>query len=202
MNRRDFLTFRVERRARVAELSCERLYMLLVDAELTGGSSENDDAESWCVGEPEAVYQRRSAVDLFEQIDRDLTDVDVLRITDREWLTSETLAHHLDRVVSEFCARGGRVEGHLKVAPTSPSTEGRHILQYVGAAFRRPIPSAPPSVPDRPGARTVRRSSPPAEPSGPDPRSPSRPRPRPRSCPARRAEQRDCGPRAPRRDAR
>jgi hypothetical protein len=93
--------------------------MLLLDAELTGASSESGDAEGWCVGEPEAVYQRRSAVDLFEQIDRDLTDVDVLRITDREWLTSETLAHHLDRVVAEFHARGGRVEGRLKAAPTT-----------------------------------------------------------------------------------
>jgi hypothetical protein len=109
MNRRDFLTFRVERRVRVAELSCERLYMLLLDAELSGGASDND-AQGWCAGEPEAVYQRRSAVDLFEQIDRDLTDVDVLRIADREWLTNETLAHHVDRLIAEFRGRGGRVE--------------------------------------------------------------------------------------------
>jgi hypothetical protein len=109
MNRRDFLTFRVERRLRVAELSCERLHMLLLDAELTGASSENGDAAGWCGGEPDAVYQRRSAVDLFEQIDRDLTDVDVLRITDREWLTGETLAQRLDRVVAEFRTRGGCV---------------------------------------------------------------------------------------------
>lgn len=110
MNRRDLLTFRVERRLRVAELSCERLYMLLLDTELTGGPAQSVDAESWCGGEPEAVYQRRSAVDLFEQIDRDLDEVDVLRITDREWLTNETLAQRLDCVVAEFCARGGRVE--------------------------------------------------------------------------------------------
>ena len=116
MNRRDFLTFRVERRLRVAELSCERLYMLLLDAQLTGGSSQSVDAERWCGGEPEAVYQRRSAVDLFEQIDRDLTDVDVLRITEREWLNAGGLADHLDRVASRFRARGGRVEGRLQAA--------------------------------------------------------------------------------------
>ena len=110
MNRRDFLTFKIERRVRVAELSCERLYMLLHDAELTGASSKSVDAESWCGGEPEAVYHRRSAVDLFEQIDRDLKDVDVLRVTDQEWLAADELAHHLDRVVTEFRARGGRVE--------------------------------------------------------------------------------------------
>jgi|RhiMethySRZTD1v2_1073278.scaffolds.fasta_scaffold146336_2 hypothetical protein len=110
MNRRDFLTFKIERRVRVAELSCERLYMLLHDAELTGASSPSVDAESWCGGEPEAMYHRRSAVDLFEQIDRDLTDVDVLHITEREWLTAGALAEHLDRVVTEFRARGGRVE--------------------------------------------------------------------------------------------
>ena len=124
MNRRDFLTFKVERRLRVAELSCERLYMLLLNTELTGMSSESVDAGSWCGGEPEAVYHRRSPSDVFEQIDRDLTDVNVLRITDREWLTADALGRHLDRVVTEFRARGGRVEGHLKVAPTSSRTEG------------------------------------------------------------------------------
>jgi hypothetical protein len=121
MTRRDFLTFRVERRLRVAELSCERLYMLLLDTELTGASSQGGDAESWCAGEPEAVYHRRSAVDLFEQIDRDLDGADVLRITDGEWLAAGALAEHLDRVVGQFQARGGRIEGHLKVAPTSSS---------------------------------------------------------------------------------
>lgn len=123
MNRRDFLTFKIEQRERVAELSCERLHMLLLDAEMTGGPSPDVDAQGWSSGEPEAVYQRRSAVDLFEQIDRDLTDVDVLRITDREWLTVAELARYLDRVISEFRARGGRIEGRhegrLKAAPTS-----------------------------------------------------------------------------------
>ena len=110
MNRRDFLSLKVERRVRVAELSCERLYMLLLDSELTGASPADGDAEGWCSGEPAAVYQRRSAVDLFEQIDRDLTDVDVLRITDREWFNAGGLASHLDRVVSQFRRRGGHVD--------------------------------------------------------------------------------------------
>ena len=110
MNRRDFLTFRVERRLRVAELSCERLYMLLIDTELTGASSESADAASWSSGEPDAVYHCRSANEMFDRIVRDLTDVDVLRITDREWLNAGGLADHLDRVVSQFRARGGRVD--------------------------------------------------------------------------------------------
>ena len=110
MNRRDFLTFRVERRLRVAELSCERLYMLLLDAELTRASSERAGSDSGWSGEPEAVYRGRSANEVFAQIDRDLNEVDVLRITDREWLTAGPLTDHLDRVVEQFRARGGRVD--------------------------------------------------------------------------------------------
>jgi hypothetical protein len=113
MNRRDFLTFRVERRLRVAELSCERLYMLLLDVQLTGESHNGGDISSWNGGEPPAVYERRSAEDVFEQIDRDLTEVDVLRITGTEWLTSDAPARHLERVIAAFRARGGRVEGRL-----------------------------------------------------------------------------------------
>src|ERR1051325_2604079 len=110
MNRRDFLTFRVERRLRVAELSCERLFMQLLDVQLTGESSARADEEVWSGGEPPAVYERRSARQLFEQVERDLSEADVLRITDREWLTSATLAQQLDRVIAQFRARGGRVE--------------------------------------------------------------------------------------------
>ena len=119
MNRRDFLTFRVERRQRVADLSCERLYMLLLDVQLTGESPDAGDTSNWNSGEPPAVYERRSVEEVFEQIDRDLSEVDVLRITDTEWSNSDALAGHLERVATRFRERGGRVEGRLKAAPTS-----------------------------------------------------------------------------------
>jgi hypothetical protein len=109
LNRRDFLTFKVERRQRVAELSCERLYMLLLDVQLTGESHDSTDI-SWNSGEPPAVYRRRSPDDLFEQIRRDLTGIDVLRIIHREWLNDESLAPRLQHVVTDFQAHGGRVD--------------------------------------------------------------------------------------------
>jgi len=109
VNRRDFLTFRVERRLRVAELSCERLYMLLLDVQLTGESHDAGHT-SWNGGEPPALYERRSADDVFAQIDRDLNDVDVLRISDRDWLTAGPLASQLDRIVAQFRTRGGRID--------------------------------------------------------------------------------------------
>jgi len=107
MNRRDFLTFRVERRVRVAELSCERLYMRLLDSQVTGEPSGEGAAEGWCGGEPAAVYHRSSVQEVFDQIDRDLNGIDLLRITDREWLTDHP---YLEGVISQFRARGGRVD--------------------------------------------------------------------------------------------
>ena len=110
MNRRDFLTFRVERRLRVAELSCERLYMLLVDSPLTCERQHDADVHAWVWGEPQPVYHQRSAQEVFDQIDRDLNEVDVLRITHREWLADHSLAANLDRVIAQFRARGRRIE--------------------------------------------------------------------------------------------
>jgi hypothetical protein len=74
------------------------------------GESSDRAAEGWTGGEPDAVYHRRSALEGFEQIDRDLNDIDVLRIADHAWMTDDSLAPHLRRVITHFRARGGRVE--------------------------------------------------------------------------------------------
>jgi hypothetical protein len=110
MNRREFLTFKSERRLRIVELSCERLYMLLLDAKSTRQPHEHaDENGSWCE-EPAAVFERRTSEQLLEEIDRDLTGADVLRITDAGWLASDALSGPLDVIVDRFRATGGRVE--------------------------------------------------------------------------------------------
>ena len=84
--------------------------MLLLDSHAVSAAVDRTDPEPWCGGEPEAVYHHRSADEICEQIDRDLDGVDVLRLADHEWMTDASLAPHLDRVVTHFRARGGRVE--------------------------------------------------------------------------------------------
>ncbi len=109
MNRRDFLTFTSERRLRVVELSCERLYMQLLDAQLTSEQHEKEEGNaSWC-GEPPAAFERRTPAQLFEEIDHDLRGVDVLRITGPGWLASSALRGRFDSLVDRFQAAGGRV---------------------------------------------------------------------------------------------
>jgi hypothetical protein len=110
MNRRDFLTFKSERRLRVVELSCERLYMQVLDTQVTGGADDRAGEEASWSGEPAAVLARQTPDELFQQIDRDLNGVDVLRITDPHWRTAEALRRPLDAIVTRFRASGGRVD--------------------------------------------------------------------------------------------
>ena len=110
MNRREFLTFRSERRLRIVELSCERLYMHVLDAQLTCEPHEKADGDGSGCGEPPAVFAQRTPAQLFEEIDRDLHGVDVLRITGAGWLASDALSGRLDGLVDRFRAAGGRVE--------------------------------------------------------------------------------------------
>jgi hypothetical protein len=109
MNRRDLLLLRATPVARVFELPCERLYMQYLDARRPQAVSQATPPAFW-LGEPEAHFTGRSARDLFEDLARELGDADVVRIVGREWLADEGLKREVERLISAFVERGGRVE--------------------------------------------------------------------------------------------
>ena len=112
MNRRDFLLLRKDPQLREFELACDRLYMQCLDAQVTGPQPEDpaDTTEtSACGGEPPARFAGRSREQLFEALDRDLREVEVLKVVNSQWLVGD-LRQDLDRLIEGFRARGGRVE--------------------------------------------------------------------------------------------
>ena len=116
MNRRDFLLLRMEPRGRVVELSCERLYMRYLDTQVTSGQRDESAASAetspWG-GEPPARFAARTSQQLFEELDRELREVEVLRVHDSHWLAGD-LRRDFDNLMALFRARGGRIEGQLK----------------------------------------------------------------------------------------
>ena len=112
MNRRDFLLLRKEPRQREFELSCDQLYMQCLDTGMTGPQPEDvaDPAETspWG-GEPPAKFAGRSREQLFEALDRELREVEVLKVVNSQWLVGD-LRQDFDRLMEGFCARGGRVD--------------------------------------------------------------------------------------------
>jgi hypothetical protein len=112
MNRRDFLLLRRERASRIAEISACRLYMRSVDAQFMATQPEEvsgTPGDTW-EGEPPQVFDRQTVEELFERFSRDLEGVDVLRITEPGWLELEPVRGHIDRLLTAFQSRGGRVE--------------------------------------------------------------------------------------------
>lgn len=86
LKRRDFLLLRIDPGRPTLELSCERLLMKLVDAELDGSTQA-----------------------LFTRLARELEGIEEIRLTGIEWLAREDLARELEAVLDTFRARGGRV---------------------------------------------------------------------------------------------
>ena len=84
MNRRDFLALRADQ---AAVLSCERLYMRYLDAQMDG-----------------------TALQLFDHLAGDLRDVRAVRLTETTWLSRADLKAQLDPVLDDFKARGGRID--------------------------------------------------------------------------------------------
>ena len=86
MNRRDFLLLKREPARRIAELSCEQLYMRVVDTQLVSAEAGNLSGDEPFEGEPPAVFDTRTAEQVFADLERDLRGVDVVRVVGTEWL--------------------------------------------------------------------------------------------------------------------
>ena len=113
MNRREFLFLRTEPRGGVVELSCERLYMRCLDTQVTGEQPNEESADStetspWC-GEPPARFPERTPQHVLEELDRELREVEVLRVVGSQWLAGD-LRRDVENLIAVFRARGGRVE--------------------------------------------------------------------------------------------
>jgi hypothetical protein len=106
MNRRDFLFFKREPARRIAELSCEQLYMRVVDTQLVSAQAGDEPGG----GEPPAVFDTRTTEQVFADLERSLRGVDLVRVVGAEWLASPELKGRLESVLRAFCAGGGRVE--------------------------------------------------------------------------------------------
>ncbi|HIE92287.1 MAG TPA: hypothetical protein EYQ83_05265 [Acidobacteria bacterium] len=118
MKRRDFLRLRTEAAIRVAELSCERLYMHYQHARVT--TMPTAEAERHAVpergeAEPAAELTARTPDQLFGEIERQLQRADVLRLVDDEWLVVDDYRHHVEKVLAAFRGRGGRIESPGRV---------------------------------------------------------------------------------------
>jgi hypothetical protein len=107
LSRRDFLRFRRTEQGAVLEVSCRALFMRCADAGIA--TEPADDWEPW-MGEPPAVFHRRSVPEIVESFERDLASVRVLRLQEPEWLDSISDRAGILAAIDAFRSRGGIVE--------------------------------------------------------------------------------------------
>ena len=86
LNRREFLLLRLDPTDGGIELSCERLLMKYVDAQVDGTTTE-----------------------LLARLARELSGAHEVRLTDTEWLARGDFAAELGPVLDAFRQRGGKV---------------------------------------------------------------------------------------------
>jgi hypothetical protein len=60
--------------------------------------------------EPPSEWTARTTEQLFDESERQLQGVDVLRLVETEWLVVDDYRRHVERVLAAFRGRGGRVE--------------------------------------------------------------------------------------------
>jgi hypothetical protein len=106
LSRRDFLRLRTTERGRVVEVACRTLYMRCADAAIEPDPIDYDSI----VGEPPAVFERRSALEIIDGVADELKDAQILRLLEPEWLENMPAVEHFRAAVEAFTRRGGRVE--------------------------------------------------------------------------------------------
>lgn len=119
MNRRDFLLLRTEGSARVAELSCEKLYMHFQDlnagfqhAAREAGSLD----QAWWAGEPALHIDAAEPEDFFRSLLAELEAVEKIRVRDMEWLNQGDFRIRVETLLAAFKARGGEVAFQSRAA--------------------------------------------------------------------------------------
>jgi hypothetical protein len=108
MDRREFLFLKRRPRSRKYELSCRWLYMKCLDTQVTGQLSLHSSDSDPQPGEGPALFDGRTTRQLFDDLDRQLRDVDTVRVTHMDWLTGD-LRREFGNLMRAFRARGGRV---------------------------------------------------------------------------------------------
>lgn len=113
MKRRDFLLLRTEGSERVADLSCEKLFMHYqeLNAGFQQGNKEEgipDDAD-WWAGEPSLHISKSDPETFFSGVLDDLKAVNAIQVQDMEWLAQGEFRVRVDTLLTAFKARGGEV---------------------------------------------------------------------------------------------
>ena len=110
MKRRDFLFLRTRQGSRVAELSCERLYMHYHSlAAIQGSGEEAPSSELWDE-EPLPAFAGRTCEALLCDLERELDKSALLRIRGAEWLAADGFGESVKGLLARFRRRGGTVE--------------------------------------------------------------------------------------------
>ena len=113
MNRRDFLFFRTEGSQRVAELSCEKLFMHYQD--LSSGfqqAAEEEgslDGADWWAGEPSLLVNSIEPDVFFRKILEELSEIEAVTVQDMEWLAQGDFRIRVETLLAAFSAGGGGV---------------------------------------------------------------------------------------------
>ena len=95
----------------------------------------DSDPQSWD-GEPPTDIVTPTITQLFEELDRELSSADVLRVLDRDWLAGGAFRLEVEARIDAFVGRGKRVEFQDSAPQARRSTTGLRLALAVclGAA--------------------------------------------------------------------
>ena len=113
MKRRDFLLMRMDGSERVADLSCEKLFMNYQDLN-SGFQQSNEESGTledadWWAGEPTLNIHSVDPETFFTSVLVDLKGISKVQVQDMEWLAQGEFRVRVETLLTAFKAGGGEV---------------------------------------------------------------------------------------------
>ncbi len=113
MNRREFLFFKTDGSRKIAELSCEKLFVHYQglssgfhQAQEEAGSFDEAD---WWAGEPPLFIASIDTEAFFRSVQSEINDVDSLQVLDMEWLQQGDFRIRVETLLAAVRAKGSDV---------------------------------------------------------------------------------------------
>ncbi|MEX0963088.1 MAG: hypothetical protein WDZ52_03465 [Pseudohongiellaceae bacterium] len=114
MNRRSFIFFTDTSNGKVVDLSCETLYMHIMDIQTASSIAKMGqstvDGNNWVSDEPAAYLATSSIETLFRDLQFQLSSCKKLRVFDSSWVLTGLIKNEMETLMANFRELGGEIE--------------------------------------------------------------------------------------------
>ena len=114
VNRRDFILCRATSSGKIVEISCETLYMHIMDIQTASRVSRlkvsGENKNTWMSDEPSLYFDTGSVESLFCDLQSQVNNCKKIRLLNTSWIVNGLFRDKMETLLANFRELGGEIE--------------------------------------------------------------------------------------------